>query len=483
MKNALIIQAVGSDGSETRQRADRVLKSIIEPACRATGYEAVRANDLDSKTIAEPIVSALNTHPLVIADLAAPPWNPNVLMEVGFRLATGRPIVFLADTDPKAEILPLRLRNVRIHTIDPAKPGEADVESLIESITEYGSGVNAWESDYPTIEFSISFRSPDGGRFIFANEKAARAYGLGHPDELIGRPLNEVDPRLRDFFPNEQYYQEYEKDQNAILGQILRRDPSPKTASIPIWFTKHHINDQNDKIYWPVLAQYRYASREENADIVMRVMFINVSGWDAMNPRPRNPPQVLRVPELFHKVQKPIAPQHDLFLSYNSQDIGYVNDLYQMLVRCGLKVWFDQNEFSGATGLTAELIRASNLSRIFVCVLGRNGLGEWQRQNELKVQLLNIIRGQKPFVLLLLPEVGPIDSAWKTCLNDAGLETVLGDRLRLLLPPLEDLCKVLKPGPSPTFAERMLRLIFQILRSLEAGEVERGFSARWPECL
>ena len=158
IKHAFIIQAVDSEGS--RQCADRVLKSIIDPACEATGYEAVRANDLQAKTIAEPIISALNTHPLVIADLAAPPWNPNMLMEVGFRLATGRPILFLADADPKPEILPLQLRNARIHIINSATPERADVESLIELINKYSKEVNSWESDYPVIEFSLSWRSP-----------------------------------------------------------------------------------------------------------------------------------------------------------------------------------------------------------------------------------------------------------------------------------------------------------------------------------
>ena len=467
-KHAFIIQAVDSEGS--RQRADRVLKSIIDPACEATGYEAVRANDLQAKTIVEPIISALNTHPLVIADLAVPPWNPNVLMEVGFRLATGRPIVFLADADPKQEILPLQLRNVRIHIINSATPGRADVDSLIESINKYILEVNSWESDYPTIEFSISWRSPDGGRFIFANEKAARLYGLTHPDDMIGRPVIEVDPGLKEFIPNEQYYEEYQRDQDAMLGRIMKRDPHPKTASVPLWFTNHKLNDQNDKIYWPVLTQYRYTSSEDEADIVMRVVFINVNEWDAMKPRPRKPPQVLRIPKLFQEVRQPIAPHHDVFLSYNSQDIGYVSEIYQMLVRCGLRVWFDINEFGGGTGLASELIKASNLSRIFVLVLGRNGLGPWQRQGESRVQLLRFIRGQKPVVLLLLPDVEPGDSAWKTYLNDPELETVLEDRLRLALPPPQELGNVMIAGRTPTLAERLLRLVFQLLRSLEARQ-------------
>ncbi|MBV8488683.1 MAG: TIR domain-containing protein [Planctomycetaceae bacterium] len=404
LKRACIIQAVAADA---RQRADRVLQSIIKPACQATGYETVRLHDLDQKTIVEPIVSALNTHPLAIADLAAPPWDPNVLMEVGFRLAYGRPIVFLADTDPKPDLLPLQLRNVHINTIDSANPGQADVESLIQSIKRYGPEVNYWASDYPTIEFSISFRSPDGGRFIFANDKAAKLYGLGGPEELIGRPVNEIDPRLKNFVPDEEYYKEYERDQDAILGKIMTRDPDPKMASIPLWFTKHDIETEIDNIYWPVLVQYRYVSDEERADIVMRVIFINVKEWDAMKPRPRTPPQVLYVPKLFQEVRKPIPPQHHIFLSYNSKDVRYVSKLFQMLDRCGLEVWFDQKEFSGAIGLTDELIRASNLSRIFVLVLGKNGLGPWQTIEVLRIQLLKILRGEKPFVLLLLPEVEP----------------------------------------------------------------------------
>ena len=312
--------------------------------------------------------------------------------------------------------------------------------------------------------------SPNDSRFIFANEKAARLYGLTHPDEMIGRPVSEVDPRLKDFIPNDEYYEEYQRDQDAILGKIMRRNPDPKSASIPLWFTNHTLIDENDKIYWPVLAQYRYTSRDENADIVMRVMFINVSEWDAMKPRPRKPPQVLRLPKLFQEVRQPIAPQYDVFLSYNSQDIKYVVELYQMLVRCSLRVWFDQNEFGGGTGLAFELIKAANLSRIFVLVLGKNGLGPWQRQGEARVQLLKFIRGQKPFVLLLLPDVEPGDSAWKTYLNDQELETVLEDRLRLALPPPQDLGNVMTAARTPTLAERLLRLVFQLLRSLDARQ-------------
>lgn len=181
LKQAFVIQAIGKPGTDTRARADRVFEGVIKPACARTGFQAVRADRFEAHTIVEPIVSALNTHPLVVADLAAPPWNWNVLMEVGFRLATGRSIIVLADVDPTPDIIPLHLRNVRIHRIESAAATPADVDNLVESIKAYGSNVQYWESHYPIIEFSVSLTNPDASRFIYANQAAAEVYGLEDP--------------------------------------------------------------------------------------------------------------------------------------------------------------------------------------------------------------------------------------------------------------------------------------------------------------
>jgi hypothetical protein len=49
-------------------------------------------------TLTEPIISTLFGYPLVVADLGnLSSVSPNVMIEVGFRLSTGRPILFLAD--------------------------------------------------------------------------------------------------------------------------------------------------------------------------------------------------------------------------------------------------------------------------------------------------------------------------------------------------------------------------------------------------
>ncbi|MGH7174017.1 MAG: TIR domain-containing protein [Gemmataceae bacterium] len=376
-KKAFVIQAIGEKGTETRKRADLVFNSIIKPACEAAGYDAIRyeattegeeatpEDKLLAKTIAQPIISALNTYPLVIADLAAPPWDPNVMMMVGFRLAIGRPIIGLADknSDPKAEIIPLNLRNVHIHQIDSAALTPEDVSIFVKTIGDHESHVESWDSHYPIIEFSYPLIGPRVGRFIYANRQAAEVYGLSNPDQMIGQPISEIDERLQQFIA---VYQRdpYNENQMALIGKLVAHDEGPLTATVPLWFTEHTIKTQNHKIYWPILAQHRYPDEsDEELGIVLRVLFIDVTDWDVIHPRQRAGREPLSMPALFRKIPKyEIPPKlqpftHDVFLSYNSNNRVYANQLSEMLERIGYRVWFDTKDFGGGQGLAEELLK------------------------------------------------------------------------------------------------------------------------------
>jgi hypothetical protein len=78
-KQALLIQHIGTPGSDVRQRADRVRDNLIRPACEEMGYTLVRADEVQKTSVLEPVVSALSKSHLVVADLGSPPWNGNVL--------------------------------------------------------------------------------------------------------------------------------------------------------------------------------------------------------------------------------------------------------------------------------------------------------------------------------------------------------------------------------------------------------------------
>lgn len=462
MKKAFVIQAVGESKSATRDRADRVLEHIIEPACTKASYRAERADEMVTRTIVEPIISALNTYPLVVADLGAPPWNPNVLMEVGFRLATGRPIVFVADVDPKPDLLPLHLRNVRIHVINSEAPSADNVEDLKNSIRQYGPDVKYWASDYPTIEFSISRSSAEGGRFIFANDEAARLYGLNCAEDIIGKPLIEIEPQLQKFIPAV-HYKEYEKDQNNILAKVWKKEVGPKTAEIPLWFRDHDCPTEKDQIYWPLLVQYRYYSPEDpDTDAVMRVIFVNVKEWDQIHPDNRTPPQVLKVPDLFRVDPRPVKQTYDIFLSYNSKDNAYAKEIFDLLEGFGLKVWYDKKSLVGQKPLSVELLEAVANSRAVFVVIGRNRLGSWQGPIEVDSQLLTSLRGKKPMLTLLLPDIdNPAD--WTQSLP-LHLQSVFAGNFYYSLPSLDEFRQWANSDLSANVVGRLIRFIVDLIR-------------------
>jgi len=70
-----------------------VLKSIIGPAGKQAGFAVSTANREGSDVIQSTIVNRLLDDDLVIADLTE--HNPNVLFELGMRMAFDKPVVLI----------------------------------------------------------------------------------------------------------------------------------------------------------------------------------------------------------------------------------------------------------------------------------------------------------------------------------------------------------------------------------------------------
>ncbi len=75
---------------------DEVLRALIAPAGRDAGFEVVTANRDGSDVIQATIVNQLLDADLVIADLTEN--NPNVLFELGLRIAEDKPIALIRST-------------------------------------------------------------------------------------------------------------------------------------------------------------------------------------------------------------------------------------------------------------------------------------------------------------------------------------------------------------------------------------------------
>lgn len=109
MKTCFIVSAIGDEGSEIRNRADKLFKFIIKPVCEKCDFEAVRVDQLNnSDSITNTIIEQLLSAELVIADITG--HNPNVFYEMGYRASLQKPIIHLRMKD---EQIPFDIASIR----------------------------------------------------------------------------------------------------------------------------------------------------------------------------------------------------------------------------------------------------------------------------------------------------------------------------------------------------------------------------------
>ena len=88
------------EASRSKGFFDEVLKALIAPAGRDAGFEVVTANREGSDVIHATIVNQLLDADLVVADLTEN--NPNVLFELGLRIAEDKPIALIRSKGTRA---------------------------------------------------------------------------------------------------------------------------------------------------------------------------------------------------------------------------------------------------------------------------------------------------------------------------------------------------------------------------------------------
>lgn len=135
-KRAFVIMPFSEKGEQKRSPGffDEVLKSLITPAGIKAGFEVQTARREDSDIIHHTIINELLNADLVIADLTD--HNPNVLCELGIRLAKEKPVVIIKSQDTGAVFDVDNLMRVYIYDQNLwITTIEADVKALTERIT------------------------------------------------------------------------------------------------------------------------------------------------------------------------------------------------------------------------------------------------------------------------------------------------------------------------------------------------------------
>lgn len=136
-KVCFVVSPIGSEGSDTRERSDKLLKFVISKAIESYGYEAIRADDIaEPGLITSQVIENVVESPLVIADMTNS--NANVFYEIAIRHAVKEPIIQLIDSDESIpfDVAGTRTIQIDLEDIESIEKAKSQIQGQIESIEE-----------------------------------------------------------------------------------------------------------------------------------------------------------------------------------------------------------------------------------------------------------------------------------------------------------------------------------------------------------
>lgn len=142
-----IVSPIGSEGSDTRERSDKLLEYVIRKSVPDYGFNVVRADEIaEPGMITSQVIEHVTESELVIADLTG--RNPNVFYELAIRHATQKPIIQIIDDTSD---MPFDIADTRTITIDLE-----DIESIEQAKSEIGEQIETIKSDDRTMDTPVS---------------------------------------------------------------------------------------------------------------------------------------------------------------------------------------------------------------------------------------------------------------------------------------------------------------------------------------
>ena len=202
-KNCFVISPIGEMKSETRLRADQILKHIIRPAAEACGYTAARADEIDKPgLITSQVIQRVVNDPLVIADLTES--NPNVFYELAVRHAIRKPVVQIIRKGDKIPFDVAASRTILVdhQDLDSAAQAKSDIERQIREIENSTDSVETPISVSVDL-FSLKTSENPEQRSIaeimseISSLKSAINISSNVVEEKIARQFERIDDRMK----------------------------------------------------------------------------------------------------------------------------------------------------------------------------------------------------------------------------------------------------------------------------------------------
>ncbi len=372
---------------------------------------------------------------MTIAYMGSQPWNDDVMIEVGFRIASGLPLVVICDAPVRDQAfkLPMIISDLNHVQIPPTGVDDtpdrvgAKVEELFDLIQAAEQQASRIESHHPIAVVHYhksrgeSQVDADEMHYIAASDMATDLFGIKQDDSdeyrLVGSTMREFLDSLRFRMPP-QHYEVFRSSQQSARSSLSDRIRTniqiPPAVDVPIVLNRHPNPAYVGRAFLPVIVS-KFVS-DDKAWCNLKVLYLEVtSGTDGKTPQPPPPappgsdatdPRYwvcslangsriqFEAPE-----RKPIG----VFLSYNSADHDLVEQFRSRLVHLSpaIEPWLDREQIEGADDITRKLTVGIPLSEFAIVFLGKNGAGPFQKDEVNLLMDLRRSKGLKVFLVLL----------------------------------------------------------------------------------
>lgn len=235
-KECFVICPIGSEGSEARERSDKLMDHIIEEALSGLEYSPIRADSItEPGSITAQVIEKTVESPLVIADLTD--HNPNVFYELAIRHAAGKPYIQLID---ESQSIPFDIADVRTIQYDfdvsKAKRARQEIKDQIEAIEEtddefdnpitHAADMKSWRESEDPIQQNLADVLDGINNLNKKVSKIKKIMGEIYPSENLeysikDKNLNRYSSSIVDFAENDDSIIKVPKDSKIVESEEL----------------------------------------------------------------------------------------------------------------------------------------------------------------------------------------------------------------------------------------------------------------------
>ncbi len=390
------------------KRGESVLTNLIEPVCEREGYIAISADKQLTSRIIDGIITSLSVSPMVIAYLGRHPWNANVILEVGFRLATRRPMVMLCD-DVENLDLPFNIAQDRVVLIPPASVDGKEADAAIDRIRRQFCETERNSLDLESNMAVAVIHAPRGSLkqkeaiYVRASELANQLFGVD--GKLVGRTVWQFVHEDRRVDMPDYQYKAFTYEQKRLT---TAHNPSgqPVIARTPMILKR---GQGERRAFLPIIVKYQEVG-EIQEFTVLYLEVTSVTDWIEDPLIKQNyyysklETQCDPMPEL--KPDKHVVKRSDgIFLAYNSDDRDRVRKVYRILSDNGGHPWFDEEAHLEGHNFVIEIDKAIESCQAAFVFVGKRGFGKYHEKIEVTNLIVQVINRGIPVVPILLDDI------------------------------------------------------------------------------